>query len=420
MTEAPHSLGDEVPTSRPNRGGTSLRQLILRRNAGERTPVIIDVVTRVASGPNSDVFRSSLGVLARDRISILTSSFDHVMEAASLFKNEQLLGLEVAAELENTDAVGGAQKVFDELSGAVLECVGRGSSSDGLPRGKEARDKCAKKAQMKRNVPSKLLDILAMYMKLYKKCAGEAIQLATFPKGVAITMYLRLIGILSGKIYWTPWLSRAPKVDSHKKVVRIFLPQLLDDLSTQDGSLSIMATRDDNGLGRARVVPTRNPTRRIKSYPLPTEYPFKKYLRKRQRKLLSCRCTRDDMDDTCSYQLYILSPTETMLVARGIVYEAATIVHGVELAEDEVKVTVDEVVVLDVLLPVPIEEFFAVAYTFQSFAAWPRHLVGVVSDPPTGQERSPTPKKTHLSEHDPLGTLDELVNIIADTPMIVP
>ncbi|KOM37850.1 hypothetical protein LR48_Vigan03g123200 [Vigna angularis] len=101
------------------------------------------------------------------------------MEAASLFKNEQLLGPEVAAELENTDAVGGARKVFDELSGAVLECVGRGSSSDGLPRGKEARDKCAKKAQMKRNGPSKLLDILAMYMKLDKMCAGEAIHLAT-------------------------------------------------------------------------------------------------------------------------------------------------------------------------------------------------------------------------------------------------
>ncbi|KOM43325.1 hypothetical protein LR48_Vigan05g092900 [Vigna angularis] len=36
------------------------------------------------------------------------------------------------------------------------------------------------------------------------------------------------------------------------------------------------------------------------------------------------------------------------------------------------------------------------------------------------QEGSPTPKKTHLSEDDPLGALDELVNIILDAPMIVP
>ncbi|KOM50264.1 hypothetical protein LR48_Vigan08g109100 [Vigna angularis] len=82
-------------------------------------------------------------------------------------------------------------------------------------------------------------------------------------------------------------------------------------------------------------------------------------------------------------QLYILYPTGTMLVARGIVYEAAIVVHGVELAEDEVKVTVDEVV-------------------------------------QTGQEGSPTPKKTHLCKDDPLGVLDELVNIIADASVIVP
>ncbi|KOM38094.1 hypothetical protein LR48_Vigan03g147600 [Vigna angularis] len=80
MAEAPHSSRDEVPTSRPTRGATMLRQLILRRNAGGRTLVIIDVVTGVASGPNADVFRSYIRVLARDRISILTSSFDHVSE----------------------------------------------------------------------------------------------------------------------------------------------------------------------------------------------------------------------------------------------------------------------------------------------------------------------------------------------------
>ncbi|BAU02103.1 hypothetical protein VIGAN_11153000 [Vigna angularis var. angularis] len=78
MTKALHSSEDEVPTSRPTRGATRCRQLELRRNAGERTPMIIDVVTGVASGPNADEFRSYLGVLAHDRISILTSSFDHV------------------------------------------------------------------------------------------------------------------------------------------------------------------------------------------------------------------------------------------------------------------------------------------------------------------------------------------------------
>ncbi|KOM29518.1 hypothetical protein LR48_Vigan715s000800 [Vigna angularis] len=90
----------------------------------------------------------------------------------------------------------------------------------------------------------------------------------------------------------------------------------------------------------------------------------------------------DDMDDTRPCELYILSDTGTMLVARGTVYETTTVVHGVQLAEDEVKVTVDEVVIADVVLPVPTDEFFTVEEAFRSFVAWPRHLVGHVSNPP--------------------------------------
>ncbi|XP_052728648.1 uncharacterized protein LOC128195389 [Vigna angularis] len=126
----------------------------------------------------------------------------------------------------------------------------------------------------------------------------------------------------------------------------------------------------------------------------------------------------DDMDDTRPCELYILSDTGTMLVARGTVYETATVVHGVQLAEDEVKVTVDEVVIADVVLPVPTDEFFTVEEAFRSFVAWPRHLVGHVSNPPQiGQEGSPRPKKTHLSEDDPLGALDDLAKLISEVPM---
>ncbi|KOM25305.1 hypothetical protein LR48_Vigan86s002400 [Vigna angularis] len=127
----------------------------------------------------------------------------------------------------------------------------------------------------------------------------------------------------------------------------------------------------------------------------------------------------DDMDDTRPCQLYILSDTGTMLVACGTVYETATVVHGVQLAEDEVKVTVDEVVIPDVVLPMPTNEFFTVEEAFKSFVAWPRHLVGDISDSPIGQEGSPRPKKTHLSEDDSLGALDELVKIISDASMNV-
>ncbi|KOM49636.1 hypothetical protein LR48_Vigan08g046300 [Vigna angularis] len=40
-------------------------------------------------------------------------------------------------------------------------------------------------------------------------------------------------------------------------------------------------------------------------------------------------------------------------------------------------------------------------------------------DDEIGQEGSPTPKNTHLSEDDPLGALDELAKIISDAPMNV-
>jgi len=42
--------------------------------------LLIDIDTRVPIGPYADVFKSYLGMLAWERISILTPSFDHVTE----------------------------------------------------------------------------------------------------------------------------------------------------------------------------------------------------------------------------------------------------------------------------------------------------------------------------------------------------
>jgi len=95
----------------------------------------------------------------------------------------------------------------------------------------------------------------------------------------------------------------------------------------------------------------------------------------------------DDMDDTHPCQLYIWDGTEKSLVARGKVFEVATVLHGMELSEDEVKVTVEEVLMLFTLVPVPTDEVYIVAQTFQCFLAWPRDLV--VTDPPV-QTLKPT------------------------------
>ena len=81
MDEHYTSSEDEAPTKRPIRRATRLRELLIRRAKGQKTHVDINIDTGKPSGRFGDVFESYLGMLARERISILTPSFDHVTEA---------------------------------------------------------------------------------------------------------------------------------------------------------------------------------------------------------------------------------------------------------------------------------------------------------------------------------------------------
>ncbi|KOM31541.1 hypothetical protein LR48_Vigan01g109600 [Vigna angularis] len=54
---------------------------------------------------------------------------------------------------------------------------------------------------------------------------------------------------------------------------------------------------------------------------------------------------RDDMDNPGPCLLYVLDGTETMLVDRGKVFQATTVVHGMKLLEDEVKVSIDDMII---------------------------------------------------------------------------
>jgi len=56
-------------------------------------------------------------------------------------------------------------------------------------------------------------------------------------------------------------------------------------------------------------------------------------------------------------------------VAHGKVFEVAIVLHGMELLEDEVKVTVEEVLVPFALIPMSIDEVYTIAQTFQCFLA---------------------------------------------------
>jgi len=65
-------------SGRGNIGPTRLKRLSLRRAPGEKTRVDINVNTREASSPNVEKFNNYLGVVSRERLSILINSWDEV------------------------------------------------------------------------------------------------------------------------------------------------------------------------------------------------------------------------------------------------------------------------------------------------------------------------------------------------------
>ncbi|KOM25699.1 hypothetical protein LR48_Vigan161s000800 [Vigna angularis] len=356
MADSPHSSGDEVPTtSGRTRGATRLRQLILRRNAGERTPVIIDVVTGVASGPNADVFRSYLGVLARDRIFILTPSFDYVSKADRNLIWKDLL---ITFDMPNVESL------RNRCLSAIVERF-RGFK-------KKLTFKYIFGPKSNENPCSKY----------------SAIDEETWRQFVELRSYEA----------WQEKRSKAQGISAQNKN-----PHLLSRGGYRKLEEKIMKQKSDSRL------PLSTPT--VSLYDEVAE--------------MVARQFQQHYEDYGNRPLpspvaeHVVPPTGRS--GKGSC--SATGAPGDDMDETrlyEFKVTVDEVVIADAVLAVPTDEFFTVEEAFKSFVAWPRHLVGDVSNPPQiGQEGSPTSKKTHLSEDDPLGALDELAKIISDASMNV-
>jgi len=71
---------DKVPHSITSRGPTRLKNMFKKKDDDKKKPLTIDVNTGVATGPYAKEFSNYLRVLARERISILIDSCDHVTE----------------------------------------------------------------------------------------------------------------------------------------------------------------------------------------------------------------------------------------------------------------------------------------------------------------------------------------------------
>ena len=69
------------------------------------------------------------------------------------------------------------------------------------------------------------------------------------------------------------------------------------------------------------------------------------------------------------------------VLAIGKVYEEATTLHNVPLSLDEVNVMVERVRVADARVPLPSDEVTTMVDAFQTFVAWPKHLIRIIPEP---------------------------------------
>ncbi|KAL3622862.1 hypothetical protein CASFOL_033277, partial [Castilleja foliolosa] len=79
-------------------------------------------------------------------------------------------------------------------------------------------------------------------------------------------------------------------------------------------------------------------------------------------------------DDVGDYRLYIEDPHKR-LVAYGRIHELGSNIHHRKMNNDEVRVSVERVVVAEAPVPFPTEEVMKVGEALNQFISWPRRLV---------------------------------------------
>ncbi|KAK7327227.1 hypothetical protein VNO80_31592 [Phaseolus coccineus] len=128
----------------------------------------------------------------------------------------------------------------------------------------------------------------------------------------------------------------------------------------------------------------------------------------------------DIIGQTRQCELLVEGGIIPQVVAIGKVYEDATTLYNVPLSPDAAKVTVERVRVPDARLPLPSEEVTTVAEAFQSFVAWPRHLIRYMQQP-LKPRRKPIPKKKQeVPLDDLIASLAIVARQIGRDPLEVP
>ena len=116
-------------------------------------------------------------------------------------------------------------------------------------------------------------------------------------------------------------------------------------------------------------------------------------------------------EDAEHCDLYVEDPLRR-LVARGSIHSlGATTVHHVQIQDDQLRVTVEAVLIGDALVPIPTDEVKTVSQAKGTFILWPKHLVSdhVASSP----DQLPTPPALNAMQRVILMAYDKTFHVDA-------
>ncbi|KAH1248957.1 hypothetical protein GmHk_05G012440 [Glycine max] len=127
--------------------------------------------------------------------------------------------------------------------------------------------------------------------------------------------------------------------------------------------------------------------------------------------------------DTCSMGFYIVCGDSTQLVAGGKVFGVGGMIQTVAYGDDVVRVCVDTVYDGEAIVPLPTSEIQYVRDAMNSFIGWPRHLVKPLSYDSDLNVRKPVEHSSDAKlagESDPLGELMKILFYVYQNPVEVP
>ena len=92
-------------------------------------------------------------------------------------------------------------------------------------------------------------------------------------------------------------------------------------------------------------------------------------------------------------------------------------VHHQQMTDDQVRVSVEEVIIADAPIPIPSEEFKIVSDALGTFISWPKNLVSVRAADSPIRASTPAPFPHEVSQP-PLNVMQQVILMVYDTSFL--